>query len=409
MSTELSARHQTWSDTLPVAQSGTQPSSVRRDLLFLAIALAFVLLCRLLLYVWMPERISDFDLLYDAAARLVHGENPYPTETQRFPYPLPAVLLAVPFTRIPLELARPIFDVLIGWAFVYGLWKYRGPYALLAVVSGAYLFAMTRGQTTPLMVAASLIPALGFLLAVRPNTGAALWIARPSLAALLGAGLFLGLSLAVRPSWPWDWWLALPLDNTGLMPPVLRPFGVVLLLAALRWRTPEGRLILAIAFIPQTALPYELVALALIPANRLEMAVYVVGSWIAVAVAEQLHLGQGTAEWNATGWPVTLGVVYLPMLYLVIRRQGSSKSRKSGPDFDKDRRRPNRLADQELKVDITPNGAGFMAKVTHLATGQSVTEIDQTRRLAVRKAHDKLAGILAERLRPPEKGRTELK
>lgn len=391
MSTEVSARHQTWSDTLPVAQSGTQPSSVRRDLLLLAIALAFVLVCRLLLYVWMPERISDFDLLYDAAARLVHGENPYPTGTQRFPYPLPAVLLAVPFTRIPLERARPILDVLIGWAFVYGLWKYRGPYALLAVVSGAYLFAMTRGQTTPLMVAASLIPALGFLLAVRPNTGAALWIARPSLMALLGASLFLALSLVVLPSWPWDWWLALPLDNTGLMPPVLRPFGVVLLLAALRWRTPEGRLILAIAFIPQTTLPYELVALALVPANRLEMAIYVGGSWIAVVAAERLDIG----------WPVSLCAVYLPMLYLVLRR----KSTRSALQLEKDRRRPHRLPDEDLQVDVTQDGAGgVIVTVTHLPTQMSASESGPTRKGAERKAQDKLAGMLAEMSRLKREG-----
>ena len=352
-------------------------------MLFLVLALAVVLVCRLLLYVWMPERTSDFDLLYDAAARLVNGETPYPTGTQRFPYPLPAVLLAVPFTRMPLEFARPIFDVLIGWAFAYGLWKYRGPYALLAVLSGAYLFAMTRGQTTPLMVAASLIPALGFLLAVRPNTAAALWIARPSLMALLGAGLFLGLSFVVLPSWPWDWWLALPLDNTGLMPPVLRPFGVVLLLAALRWRTPEGRLILAIAFIPQTTLPYELVALALVPANRLEMAIYVGGTWIAVVAAERLGLG----------WPVSLCAVYLPMLYLMLRR----KSTRSALQLEKDRRRPHRLPDEDLQVDVTQDGAGgVIVTVTHLPTQTSASESGPSRKGAERKAQDKLAGMLAE-------------
>src|SRR6185436_9301034 len=115
---------------------------------------------------------------------------------------LPAVLLAVPFTAIPLWLARPLFDVLVGWAFVFALWKYRGPYALLALASGAYLFAMAQGQTTPLMVAASLIPALGFLFAVKPNTSGALWIARPSWLPILGVSLFLALSLAVQPTWP---------------------------------------------------------------------------------------------------------------------------------------------------------------------------------------------------------------
>lgn len=369
----------------------TKPAVARTPLVFLVIALAFVLAGRLLFYAWMPDWTSDFDFLYDAAARLLRSESPYPSGTQWFPYPLPAVLLAVPFTQIPLELARPLFDILVGWAFVYALWRYRGSYALLAVVSGAYLFAMWKGQTTPLMVAACLVPPLGFLLAVRPNTGAALWIARPSRMALLGASVFLGLSLVIRPSWPWDWWLALPLDNPSLMPPVLRPFGVVLLLAALRWRTPEGRLILAIAILPQSTLPYELVPLALIPANRLEMGIYVAGTWIAVAAAEGL-LSHSLAGWTAPGWLVTLAAVYLPMLYLVLRRQTS----RSGPKIEKDRRRPHRIADQDLKVEVSPDGdAAVIVKVTHLPTQLSTTESGQTREIAERKAHDKLAAMLA--------------
>ena len=376
-----------------------KPAEVRPKLLFLVIALAFVLLCRLLLYAWMPDRNSDFDFLYDAAARLVRGENPYPPATQWFPYPLPAVLLAIPFTWIPLTLARPIFDVLVGWAFVYALWRYRAPYALLAVASGAYLLAMENGQTTPLMVAATLIPALGFLLAVRPNTSAALWIAWPSLRTLLGASFLLALSFVVLPSWPWDWWEALPLEHTQLAPPILRPFGFVLLLAALRWRSPEGRLLLAIAFIPQSTLPYELVPLVLIPASRLEMGVYVAGTWIAVAAAEGLHLSRSMAEWTATGWPLTLCAVYVPMLYLILRRGSSTRARK----IEKDRRRPHRLADSELKVEVTTDAAGaVIAKATHLPTRSSATESGKTREQAVRKAQNKLAGILAERSRGKE-------
>ncbi len=382
---------QAWRNLLPVDHPPQRAAEPPR-LLFLVIALAFVLVVRLLLYAWLPDKGSDFDFLYDAAARLLRGENPYSHATQWFPYPLPAVLLAVPFTGMPLGLARPVFDVLVGWAFVYGLWRYRASYALLAVVSGAYLFAMRSGQTTPLMVAAALVPALGFLFAVRPNTGAALWIGWPSLRALLGAGAFLVLSLVVVPSWPWDWWLALPLDNSGLMPPVLRPFGFLLLAAALRWRTPEGRLILATAFIPQTALPYELVPLALVPANRLEMVVYLVGSWIAVAAAEWLQVSQSMAEWRVTGWLVTLGAVYLPMLYLILRRQSS----KNASTIAKERRRPHRLSDEELEVDVTTDGeGGAVATVTHLPTQLSVTQSGPTRGDAVRKAQDKLAGILS--------------
>jgi hypothetical protein len=367
------------------------PPEDRGSPLLLVLALAFVLGCRLLLYAWTPDRSGDFDPLYQAAGNLVQGENPYPHAAQSLPYPLPAVLLAVPFTAIPLALARPIFDVLVGWAFAYALWRSRGRYALFALASGAYLFAMGNGQATPLMVAASLVPALGFLLAVRPNTSAALWVARPSLLALAGVSVFLVLSIAILPSWPRDWWMALPPDTTQWAPPVLRPFGFVLLLAALRWRSPGARLILAMAVIPQGTLPYELVPLALIPANRVEMLIYGAGTWIAVAVADRLHVGHSLAEWTAAGWPVTLCAVYLPMLYLVLRRQSGG----SGPGIEMERRRPHRLADHELEVDVTTDGAGgVIVKVTHLPTKLFATESGQTRQLAERKAQDKLASIL---------------
>jgi hypothetical protein len=259
------------------------------------------------------------------------------------------------------------------------------------------------------MVAASLVPALGFLLAVKPNTSASLWLARPSRTAVLGVSAFLILSLVVLPSWPRDWWTALLQDNTDLVPPVLRPFGLVLLLAALRWRSPEGRLLLAIAFIPQNTLPHELVSLALIPANLVEMGILVAGSWIALAVvADQMHLSHSIADWTAASWPATLGAVYLPMLYLVLRPALSlgflRRSSRSAPKIDKDRRRPHRVPDNELKVDVTPNaGGGVTVKVTHLPTQLFTTESGQTRDLAARKAHDKLAGILAEMRRRAEK------
>jgi hypothetical protein len=316
------------------------------------------------------------------------------------------VLVLVPFTAISVELARLVFDILVGWAFVYALWKYRGPYALLALLSGAYLFALWHGQTTPLMVAASLVPAAGFLLAVRPNTSVALWMARPSWKTLLGMAGFLALTLVLWPAWPTDWLMAMPLDYSPWLPPIFRPFGALLLLAGLRWNLPEGRLILATAFLPQTALPYELVLLALVPANGREMAVYLAGSWIAVADAAGALQLIGGSGWTMSGWPVTLCAVYFPMLYMVLRRPGS----KGGPWIGKERRRAHRLSDDEVKVDVSVDDPGkFRATVTHLPTQHSMTETAPTRPLAIRKAHDKLAALLARTSRLARKETTDAK
>src|SRR5829696_1107254 len=131
------------------SKAGTLPSERHRRI-FLAVALGFVLASRLLLYLLAPDRGTDFDVLYQGAVRLVGGENPY---SIAMPYPLPAIFLGLPFVMIAAGLARVVFDVLVGWTFVCALWRHRGTYALPVVLSGAYLFAMWHGQTTPLMVA----------------------------------------------------------------------------------------------------------------------------------------------------------------------------------------------------------------------------------------------------------------
>ena len=370
------------------SKAGTFPSERHRRI-FLAVALGFVLASRLLLYILAPDRPTDFDLLYQGAVRLVGGENPYPVA---MPYPLPAVFLALPFILIPMGLARVLFDVLVGWTFVYALWRHRGTYNLSVVLSGAYLFAMWHGQTTPLMVAAALIPALGFLLAVKPNTSASLIIARPSLKAVVGVTAFFLLSFIVMGWWPREWWGSLEQDYTQWAPPVLRPFGMVLLLGALRWRLPEGRLLLATAFIPQNLLPYELVTLALVPANLIQTGIYVAGTWVAAGAAAGL-LG---TDLPGTTWWSTLFAVYLPMLYIVLRRPSGAPA-PVVPRTGKERRRPHRLDDDELKVDITAKGEkAVTVRVTHLPTKVSATESGTTVEAAARKAHDKLAGILAE-------------
>jgi hypothetical protein len=293
---------------------------------WLVAAIAFIAVFRLALYFSQPEFISDFDILYHAAVHFLRGEDPYPITHQwsYYPlyYPFPAVILAMPFSVLPLEPARAAFDIVVGSAFAYALWRHRGPYALLAVASGAYLFALRNGQMTPLIVAAALIPALSFLLVIKPNTGLALWIWRPQRVAVFGGVLMLAVSLVLLPAWPLEWWQAIQVRNEHLVPPLFRPFGFLLLLSLLRWRTPEGRLLLASAIIPQNVLPHELVPLALIPSNKVEMGIYIAGTWLTLFFAGRAW---GIPDFtvpglNAASWPAILLAVYLPMMYLVIKR-----------------------------------------------------------------------------------------
>jgi hypothetical protein len=130
------------------------------------------------------------------------------------------------------------------------------------------------------------------------------------------------------------------------------------------------------------------------------MAIFVAGSWIAVAAAtDRFQLGHGLGEWTTIGWLVTLCAVYLPMLCLVLRQPG----RRAVHWIGKDRRRPRRLQDEELKVDVTlDDNGGVVVTVTHLPTQLSATESAPTRNPAYRKAQNRLAAMVAEQLSRPE-------
>jgi hypothetical protein len=148
---------------------------------------------------------------------------------------------------------------------------------------------------------------------------------------VIGGAAFVAVSLLVLPSWPLHWFYALQEQNQHLRPPVLRPFGFLLLLAGLRWKTPEGRLLFFLSLVPQTMVPHALVPLALIPANLVEMAVYVVGTWLTLGpVADAIHRHpDALADSTSEAWPVILCAVYLPMLYLTLKGPPPVKKQQS--------------------------------------------------------------------------------
>jgi hypothetical protein len=299
---------------------------------------------RAALFLARPDQPTDFDQLWYAGEALRDGRDPYQAIAQGsspYPlyYPLPAVLLAVPFSLLPLPFARIAWDLAVGWTFALAL-STRGSGSLLMLASGAYVHAMVRGQVTPLLVAAVIIVPLGWLLALKPNIGVAMWAAFPSRrAALQGAGVVL-VSLAFMPEWPRAMWEAIQVNSGHLKPPVLQPFGWLLLLGALRWRTAEGRLLVALALVPQNLLPYEATVLCLIPRTSREMSTLVVGTWIPVValMAQPVRVPLDLALLGRAVWPYLLLSVYLPMLYLVLRRRQPERGAVPGvgtpPDVD---------------------------------------------------------------------------
>src|SRR5207249_4570115 len=101
---------------------------------------------------------------------------------------------------------------------------------------------------------------LAWLVRAKPNVGLAIVLASGSVRALLvatlGGGLLVIASLLVFPGWPAEWLNTLWTAH-HMSPPVARLGGPLLLLALLRWRQPEARLLAVLACVPQTPCFYE--------------------------------------------------------------------------------------------------------------------------------------------------------
>ena len=104
------------------------------------------------------------------------------------------------------------------------------------------------------------------------------------------------------------------------MAPVTTAGGAFALLALLRWRRPEARLVVALACVPQTPLLYETVPLFLVPSTITEGGVLWLGSWLVVLwnsrsgppVYDLPHL---ITSARAIGW-----LMYVPCVVMILRR-----------------------------------------------------------------------------------------
>jgi hypothetical protein len=267
-------------------------------------------------------QVTDFDQLWFAGRALLEGRDPY-AEWQRvglkYPlyYPLHAVLLTLPLAFLPREAAWSALAGVTGFIAAYGLHR-LGRWALVAVLSPAWWGAALMGQVTPALAGAAMVPALGFILAAKPTVGLALWISRPSRAAAVGAAILTVVCFLVRPDWAASWFATLG-DTPHIRAPIMRPGGVLLLLALLRWRTPEGRLLAAWAVIPRTELIYDVLPLILVATSAAGAALLTACSLLAlVGLALLPPPPPDLAERITTNWSVMFGLVYLPALFLVL-------------------------------------------------------------------------------------------
>jgi hypothetical protein len=272
---------------------------------------------------------SDWDEIHAAARALLDGDDPYRAMrlaylNHRFSYPLiypgTAVVLGLPFALFSLPLALGVWTALGSAGLAWVLTR-RGWWGLLGLASAPFFWAFSLVQWSPLLTAAIAFPALGLFWVAKPTIGLPLFLAWPSKPAALGGALLLGLSFLLLPQWPAA--MHLGTDSVPFVKPIaLRPGGALLLLGLLRWRRPEGRLLAALAVVPQTMWIYEMVPLLLIPRTWRQMAAIVGMTWLTYAVATGFRPhGSGTEFGGLVEhyWPFWLVGIYLPCLWLVLR------------------------------------------------------------------------------------------
>ncbi len=341
---------------MPASAPPSGPTFLRRPEVRGALLVGALALLLALLRAHRATWPTDLDQWYFAGRAMLQGRSPYdavgPTRefqwNWRLNYPLSTVIFTLPLTLLSVPVARIVFSVLGGGVLGYALGKdaFR---RVGAVLSAAFLIAVFRNQWSPFYTAAWFVPLAALVLAAKPNMAVAFVAGVRSWRQfrwIVGIGLAIGVaSLIARPAWPLEWLMSLR-EMPRVVSPIMRPFGFLYALALLKWRRPEARLFLALVCVPQTPSLYDLLPLFIVTRSTRE--VLVLSLLTHVLFFTIAALGP-FVDFNA--YAHRLGelsiVVYLPVLYMLLRR-------------------PNALEDQAVAATAsTPTGfpAGLRARI----------------------------------------------
>ena len=271
-------------------------------------------------------RASDLLQVRMGAGAWIHGLDPYRTvrDSGAWPYPLlypfPALIVSSPLAFVPAWLAEAMFVFLSTALLAWGVTRDRVVQpALVVFASAPFLYAVALSQWSPLLTGAAFVPWAGFLLVCKPTIGFALFAAFPRLSTAIGSAVLLAISFFLWPGWVHEWRVALA-NAPNAIAPVTLWGGPLVLLALLKWKRPEARLLVALACVPHTTLAYEAVPLFLVPRTWNE-------AWVLWAGTFAAFIGHGLTgpyasqlSWVRAGGLWLLGGAYLPCLLMVLRR-----------------------------------------------------------------------------------------
>ena len=290
----------------------------------------------------LKQQSSDFDQIVIGARRTLAGLTPYtasPLPGLDWPiyYPMPALVLGLPFAAMSLATAHAVFSGISGGLFTWALSR-DGDAKLFSLGTWPYILTVSLGQWGPLLMATSGIPMIAWLVIAKPNLGLALaaaygtrWIRARSLLVNAGAiGALLVISWFLRPHWFAEWRALIRTPTPHIIVPLTAIGGPLLLLTLVRWRRPEARLIAALACVPQTFSSYDSLLVFLVPETRREALLLVAGTMCATLAIALLGTAPTYAETVRRFAPVRIALVYLPAVAIILRRPNVSPGAQAG-------------------------------------------------------------------------------
>jgi hypothetical protein len=202
----------------------------------------------------------------------------------------------------------------------------HGHVPLIGLLSAAVWSAVDSVQWSPLIAAAAIITPLGILYAAKPTIGLAVFVARPSRWAVLGAVVVTTIAFLAQPSWVVEWRSALA-DRTGITTLVRHPGGAFALLSLIKWRRPEARMLAVLACVPMTPALYETVPLLLIPRRWWEAVLLVLASYVVLGWAMRVPLKDYTNyAAHMANSANAIALVLFPLATLMVLRRPNTSS-----------------------------------------------------------------------------------
>jgi len=273
---------------------------------------------------------SDFSVIWYAARALVDGGNPYlligPGRPIPFDwelhYPATTLVAAAPLSFLPESVADFVFVFGSSFLLAYGALK-ENLNRIWIFLSAAYVVNAKSAQWSALSASGYFLPFAAMLLVLKPSDGFAILCGAPRRSWIIAgftAAALTAISFIAVPSWP-RYWMATVTGTWEFVSPLRRAGGFLLLLALLRWRTREGRFLLALSLVPQVQSWYTGVLPLLVARSKRENQLLSLASSVGYVLMIPLARMSPTREISTfTVGDLMIAFCYLPALIVVLLR-----------------------------------------------------------------------------------------